>query len=518
MNPNDSPRHARFMELSTYHLDGVATDEQFAELSRMLHEDEALRAAFVRMSLQTRLVRHLISPRLLLDTAREQAECATLEAHQPVAAPRKWRIAAAAMVALAAAVVLAVTFFMTQPDAAAPDAPVAARTHLAMITDPTFAQWDVPPTTDANGELVTDRLELKSGSAQIMFMSGATVTLYGPASFQLTTTNSGHLYSGQMIASVPPQAIGFSVSAPGGKVVDLGTEFGLVVDALRATEVHVFQGAVEAEIHDGQGQVLQRRRLTRGQTARLELGSQQIVATRQLPRSFSARVPIDERTYATAVLADHPRMYWPLMPIDDPSPLVNLADASRAMQADAKMGQQIRGAMPGLMYFDGASTLGMPGQGAWGMVQPSGFTVEAWIWPGAMSEAGHIVLAEPGTFRAGWSLMYDPADGADGGHMRFNALGTDSYVFDAAMVRRDRWTHVAVVFDAHHAIHLYVDGRLVQSLQASGPIHPAEQHYVKIGGRAAGERWVGRLAHVAYYPQALSSDQIAEHANPGESQ
>jgi hypothetical protein len=114
--------------------------------------------------------------------------------------------------------------------------------------------------------------------------------------------------------------------------------------------------------------------------------------------------------------------------------------------------------------------------------------------------------------------MYEPNAAAAGGHMRFNALGTDSYVFDGAIVPRDRWTHVAVVFDARHAIHLYVDGQLAQSLEASGPIHPAESQYVKIGGRAAGERWVGRLAHVAYYPAALSADRIAEHANPGELQ
>ena len=509
------------MELATYYLDSVATDEQFEELSAMMHADEALRETFVRMSLQTRLVRHLISPRLLLDTAREQAEGARMDDAVEPASSWRWRLTAAATVAMAAAVAIALTWWIMVPlnTRSGTEAPVATRTHLASVIDAAFAQWNVPLTVDADGQLVTDRLDLKSGSATIMFLDGAQVTLYGPASFKLTSTNSGHLYSGQLIASVPQSAHGFEVSAPGGKVVDLGTEFGLIVDDLHATEVHVFDGVVEAEIHDGQGQVLQRRRLTRGQTARLELGSQQIMATRQLPRFYASHVPIDEVMYSNMVLTDQPKMYWPLVRIGGQSPLVNLADGGRAINADARLREQIEAAMQGLMYFDGASSLGMPGTGSWGMIQPNNFTIETWIWPGAMSEPGHIVLAEPGNGRAGWSLMYDPMGStSEGGHIVFNALGIDRYVFDQAVVSRDRWTHVAVVFDEQNKIQLYVDGQLVQSLASSGPIHPADNQYVKIGGRAAGERWVGRLAHMAYYPQALSADRIARHASPGETQ
>ena len=91
------------------------------------------------------------------------------------------------------------------------------------------------------------RIELAAGFAEITFDSGAQVILNGPASLDANSAWSATLNRGTLKASVPPEAIGFSISNPTVEVVDLGTEFTMFADASRtATEVFVLKGEVEA--------------------------------------------------------------------------------------------------------------------------------------------------------------------------------------------------------------------------------------------------------------------------------
>jgi hypothetical protein len=89
-------------------------------------------------------------------------------------------------------------------------------------------------------------LRLQSGLAEIEFDRGARLILRGPAGLRLISGNEARLLYGSLTARVPPAARGFTVSSPQGRVVDLGTEFGLSVDAQGSTDVRVFEGTVEA--------------------------------------------------------------------------------------------------------------------------------------------------------------------------------------------------------------------------------------------------------------------------------
>ena len=73
-------------------------------------------------------------------------------------------------------------------------------------------------------------LHLERGLAEIEFDQGTRVILQGPAGLEFISASSVKLNFGTLTARVPPQARGFSVLTSGGKVVDLGTEFGLSVD------------------------------------------------------------------------------------------------------------------------------------------------------------------------------------------------------------------------------------------------------------------------------------------------
>jgi hypothetical protein len=89
-------------------------------------------------------------------------------------------------------------------------------------------------------------LKLERGLAEVRFQCGARVVLEGPATLELLSGKSARLQHGRLTARVPEPAVGFEVVSPGGKVIDLGTEFGIAVDEDGAAEVRVFEGKVEA--------------------------------------------------------------------------------------------------------------------------------------------------------------------------------------------------------------------------------------------------------------------------------
>ncbi len=91
-------------------------------------------------------------------------------------------------------------------------------------------------------------LELTSGLAEIRFESGATVILLGPTTFCVSDGNAGELRVGTLVARCDsPKNKGFAVQTPHVRLVDLGTEFNVVVDPAGTAQVHVVAGSVEAQ-------------------------------------------------------------------------------------------------------------------------------------------------------------------------------------------------------------------------------------------------------------------------------
>ncbi|MEO2033103.1 MAG: FecR domain-containing protein [Planctomycetaceae bacterium] len=95
------------------------------------------------------------------------------------------------------------------------------------------------------------KLHLEVGLARLDFHNGATVTLQGPAEFEVLSADRTRLRSGILTASIPESAIGFEVITPAMDVVDLGTSFGVSVGTDGETDVCVFEGEVEVSLTDG---------------------------------------------------------------------------------------------------------------------------------------------------------------------------------------------------------------------------------------------------------------------------
>ena len=113
---------------------------------------------------------------------------------------------------------------------------------------------------------VGDRISLTSGAVLVRYDTGAKAVLEGPAEYRVTGKNAGFLRLGRLLATVETKtAHGFTVDTPPGRITDLGTEFGVDVNASSDARIDVFEGRVVVETHDSSsGQRGSRTELTAG--------------------------------------------------------------------------------------------------------------------------------------------------------------------------------------------------------------------------------------------------------------
>jgi hypothetical protein len=116
---------------------------------------------------------------------------------------------------------------------------------VGVLTKTVNAKWlNKTGTFETGQDLQKGLLYLEQGLAQICFESGAKVILEGPAQVELLGVNSMNVLAGKIVATVRRDAVGFVVDTPQGKILDLGTEFGIQVNQNGQSQVHVFQGEV----------------------------------------------------------------------------------------------------------------------------------------------------------------------------------------------------------------------------------------------------------------------------------
>jgi hypothetical protein len=128
---------------------------------------------------------------------------------------------------------------------------------------------DGKPTAD-NAVHTGDRVRVSRGQMKLAFDSGTVVTLHAPAIFELISDMRARVLLGKLTARVAQGGEGFSVITPRATVIDLGTEFGIEVNAAGATDVLVFQGAVDLDNSGHEETALPQRRLNMGEGMHLD--------------------------------------------------------------------------------------------------------------------------------------------------------------------------------------------------------------------------------------------------------
>lgn len=234
---------------AVYH--GLVSDEQARALNELLRNDAAARDEYIlRLELHSRLASDadlFVSP--ASDDVASSDERWTLRrpALPPVSARGGWRRRMAWTLAVAASMALVAIVTRRLSPPAAVSGAIATSKAVAMLNETAGARWAGPEGGPRLGApLEPGWLKLEAGLAQVVFYSGARVVIEGPAELQLISATHALCSRGKVTAEVPPQARGFRIDTPQGKVTDFGTVFGLEVNEKR-TEVHVFKGQVTVQ-------------------------------------------------------------------------------------------------------------------------------------------------------------------------------------------------------------------------------------------------------------------------------
>lgn len=253
MNAPEDQNHALHDMLEAY-LEGTISPREFARLEALIGSDPEVRRQYVEfMDLHASLDHQ----------ARESSESSSTDTTSPVAAspnilPRPpvlptpaisengfTALLGAGLVLMSLAIIVLFTRSFLLHSDSVHDTTVMPE-YVATLVSAQDCRWknnDVPQLPGA--QLQAGQLHLVEGVVELVFLQGARVTLTGPVVFDLLSANRGALRSGRLTADVPDSARGFTVEAPGGEVIDYGTEFAIVVNDSGHSDVNVIKGEVE---------------------------------------------------------------------------------------------------------------------------------------------------------------------------------------------------------------------------------------------------------------------------------
>lgn len=158
---------------------------------------------------------------------------------------------------------------------------------IAVVTRVIRPQWEKGAMAVRPGQSLEKQwIKLESGIVQIEFASSARVTLEGPAQLRLDSESECFVQAGRLTVLAPPAAANFTVKSSISEVIDLGTEFGLVVDESGEVGVHVLDGQVEVAVKGTGEGVVPRKKLVEAQAAAVRPGQKQF-----------ENVPFDETVF-----------------------------------------------------------------------------------------------------------------------------------------------------------------------------------------------------------------------------
>lgn len=375
--------------------------------------------------------------------------------------------------------------------------------------------WDAASLSKVreDGWLASGLLRLESGSAVIVFNSGATALVEGPAELSIESGNRMFLKSGRLAADVPTQAHGFTVNTPRLNAVDLGTRFGMAVDEEGNSELHVMEGEVAASRTSGrsvatvvrEGLALRADGRTRsglvpvpygGDTFRLRLGSPAAVHP-------ALRYAFDESSGATLEDTGKARHF--------DIPLVAPGELGRSPRRAA-------GRIGGGLVFQPGETLDAPLSEEFRLDEAHTFAF--WVkLPAKVGRETPERLLEYGREGSAWRIAcHSGADGGIRGALRVEYGG--GHVVGSTDLADGDWHHVAYRYlggkgDPASHLHLFVDGKpetISRSWPGSLPKGGAEK--LRLGGdREMGfQGWIDDLI---LFQEAVSTPSIQALSESG---
>lgn len=475
----------------------------------------------------------------LIEHFREHAEAP----FPPLAAPaRGFRIfALAALLPLAAGLGIwwstmerpvAGDSGMTQAIAPGTESVLAVTGHADDV------RWNLsePPAPGIN--LSHGPVVLERGLLVLHLIGGQTLTLRGPARFELINDKEMRIGPGDLSQRVVKNHKTYMIHVPGGVVADLGTEFSLKVAADGTTDVRVFDGKAVVSSTDSGNRTRYERILVAGESVRISemLKDSPLSAGDFLrPHPDAVKTPSPAgKAYAEAVKSSAPLAWWRF---ENENANRISAEASNIPPLVLLGAPQVLGVPEHrFVYTDTEDYAGFATTetGLAGLDRPGGgITVECLLHPESEQHMTALLL-EDLTMPAPPVVDYLPQriqieragrSGESIGHVHppyaIRAMarvpsgyagGANAYTADSYLARR--WVHVAQTHDGE-MLRLFADGELVnetpdvKGFQGSllrpviGVLRPTQDEYRR--------QWIGGIDEVALYDRALRQEEVSAH-------
>jgi hypothetical protein len=450
--------------------------------------------------------------------------------------------------------------------------PSPGMNFVGRITAMVDCQWADKSEAAINGAHVPlgRKYALSSGFMEITYDSGAKVLLQGPVTYEVESSAGGYLSVGKLTAKLEQKSEvrgqrsesanqkseirnhQFAVRTPTATVADLGTEFGVEVQASGATATHVYRGIVEVRpATEGAVSSGQAVRLAENESLRVEKQADGVhLAVHRDPVDPSAFVRVEQLPKLVEEKRLKPFRRWQaysrelrrdpsLLAYYDfqqkpgaPAVLANVAaNGDRSLDGLIENARWATGRMPGkqALVFNGVDDnvrFNLP-------KTTESLTLSAWVYVNSINEGPSALVASEDWGKRGqlhWLLCPDGRVVCDvyGLKPRNQRVHVEA---DGALESHAfrNWVHLAVVFDhAAGVVHFYRDRRLMKSVDVEPDIldngdkkAAPQKPFLRLGPARIGlwrhgtwpddngpRNFQGRIDELAVFGRALTADEL----------
>jgi hypothetical protein len=362
-------------------------------------------------------------------------------------------------------------------------------------------------------------------------LNGTVLMVEGPADLELVSHDRIFCHRGKLRVRVPSGAEGLVIASASQAVLDLGTEFGLNVEAGGRSRLKVFEGKALAAVRTGEGDENVSRII--GASDELELDAKagriragvesvDFLARPDLPRPSL----VLDADYRGTILASRPWGYWRFESLRDGSisnevagrpPLLARGEVRLTTSAGDNQAAAFGAcATPQYLELDGAW---QPGPGP-------AYAVELWFLPEAIDHSALVSIASPPGTNHHLLILEMSSRNRHSLHPPGSIRFLDRWpasmegglnIYSKRPYVPFRWHHLVAQMDRGR-MELFLDGEASSSLRDDLG-HPSNPGQVLLGRLSTGpaDTWlvnrafVGLLDEVALYDHPLSTEEIRQH-------
>ena len=380
------------------------------------------------------------------------------------------------------------------------------------------------------------KLNLTAGLAELTFDSGAKVILTAPAWFDVTDALGGDLQRGKLTAKVPHAAAGFTINTPDGKVVDLGTEFGVKVNDDGVMDVIVYVGDVKVESGSGGGPGSGGN--DEPKAIHVHAGQAIMVGPDHIPKPIPPEnerfvrdlAPLGDRTKVEAAYVEFMKslkpVVWFRMEGKDTDRVLHDemggSDAKLVWDGMVPVNPFVKGPIGKSLWLRGPELKEYAIVPDYPKAEHGKLSVSAWVYADSHPRYAHIA-ANWGESASG-QFEFATCD-IDGDLCLYFATSDKKYAFvregAAHPVPLNEWQHVAFTIDGS-TVRLYRQGREVAAANHVGLRYPVKQRSLGIGvkiddsdatpSKTTPGYWSGKLDEIAIFNGTLSAEDIRKLA------